>query len=98
MSNLTPSEFAQLDPYKRAIYLATGDVISDAQRDTLDQVNEYVPWHVLQVAMRPMLLLEESLRDFTAASKRASRAMRLQATALHTRRQWRNHPQRRIHK
>lgn len=25
MSDLTPSEFAQLDPYKRAIYLATVD-------------------------------------------------------------------------
>lgn len=97
MSNLTPSEFAQLDPYKRAIYLATGDVISDTQRDTLEQANAYVPWHVLQQAMRPVLL-EESLRDLAAASKRASRAMRLQATALHMRRQWRNHPQRRIHK
>jgi hypothetical protein len=42
--------------------------------------------------------LEGRLRDLAAASKHASRAMRLLASASRTRRQWRNHPQRRIHK
>jgi len=98
MSNLTPSEFAQLDIYKRAVYLATGDVVSDAQVDALRQVTAYIPWSLVQQVMRPAALSEASLRDFAAASKRVSRDMRMLAITYHQGRQWRNHPQRRIHR
>lgn len=88
-AKLTPSEFANLDPYTRAVYLVTGELLTDAQRTAAE--NTGLPPAVIARAIQPTINLDK----FATAVKRARRSMAIFATHMHLNRQWRNHPQRR---
>ena len=89
----TPNLAEDLDAFQRAVYLATGEILTDTQlaaRAALDELG--VPWYVLVSVMRPATT---SLANLAVSAKRAHRRIAIFNANTHGNRSWRNHPQRR---